>query len=94
MSKSIISNSPECLICGDTRTLHKHHIFHGTANRKQAEKYGCWCYLCARHHNMSGFGVHFDSALDTKLKRRTQTILEDQGWTREKFIEIFGKSYL
>lgn len=43
---------------------------------------------------MSGFGVHFDSALDTKLKRRTQTILEEQGWTREQFIETFGKSYL
>lgn len=96
MSQSIISNKPECIVCGQTFNLHKHHIFYGTANRKQSEKYGCWCYLCARHHNMSDHGVHGgDNLLDLKLKRMCQEILErGQGWSREQVIDVFGRSWL
>lgn len=95
MSKSIISNDRHCVVCGDTRNLHKHHIFYGFANRRLSEKYGCWCYLCARHHNMSDHSVHADNLLDLKLKKHCQEILEkDKGWSREKMIAIFGRSYL
>lgn len=94
MSKSIISNERQCVVCGDTRYLHKHHIFYGTANRKMSEKYGCWCYLCARHHNMSDHGVHADNLLDLKLKQMCQDTFERQVGTREQFMEIFGRSYL
>lgn len=95
MSKSIISNERECVVCGDTRYLHKHHIFYGTANRKLSEKYGCWCYLCARHHNMSDHGVHADNLLDLKLKKECQEILERElAWPRERVIETFGRSWL
>lgn len=95
MSKSIISNEPRCLICNTTLNLHRHHIFYGTANRKKSEKHGCWCFLCAIHHNMSPHSVHLDHELDLKVKQMTQRTLErDHGWTREKFIEEFGKSYL
>lgn len=59
----------ECYVCHNPYNLHKHHIFYGTANRKLSEKFGCWCYLCANHHNMSKFGVHFDKKLDKKLKQ-------------------------
>ncbi len=94
MSKSIISNERECVVCHTTQNLHRHHIFYGTANRKKSEKYGCWCYLCANHHNMSDHAVHADNLLDLKLKRMTQDILERQGWTRQKFIETFGRNYI
>lgn len=94
MSRSIISNSPECLVCQTTFNLHKHHIFFGTANRKLSEKYGCWCFLCADHHNMSDAGVHFNKALDLKLKRYAQEKWENENGTREDFIRTFGKSYL
>ena len=95
MSKSIISNERKCVVCGDTRLLHKHHIFFGTANRRLSEKYGCWVWLCPRHHNMSDHGVHFNKALDMALKKKCQEILEEKhGWTREKMIEIFGRNYL
>lgn len=95
MSKSIISNERQCIVCGDTRYLHKHHIFYGTANRKISERYGAWCYLCPRHHNMSDHGVHADNLLDLKLKKMAQEVFEkDQGWSREKFMEIFGRNYL
>jgi len=94
MSKSIISNERQCVVCGLTTNLHKHHIFYGTANRRMSEKYGCWCYLCARHHNMSDHGVHADNLLDLKLKQMCQDTFERQVGSREQFRAIFGRSYL
>lgn len=94
MSKSIISNEKQCIACHTTKELHKHHIFFGTGNRKNSEKYGCWCYLCARHHNMSDDGVHFNEAFNLKLKQYCQKRFEEQIGSREEFRRIFGKSYL
>ena len=89
---SIISNERECLVCGTTLNLHKHHIFFG-ANRKNADKYGCWCYLCAEHHNMSKSGVHFNKTLDVKLKRHAQKKFEEI-YGHDKFMEVFKRNYL
>lgn len=91
--QSIVSNTRECLICGSTYNIHKHHIFYGTANRKLSEQYGCWCYLCGRHHNMSNSGVHFNKALDTKLKAETQKKFNEV-YPELDFRKIFGKNYL
>ena len=91
--KSIISNERECLVCGSTYNLHKHHIFFGTANRKLSEQYGCWCYLCARHHNMSESGVHFSKPLDIKLKKFAQERF-NEAYPELDFRKIFGKNYL
>lgn len=94
MSMSILSEYYECLICGRTLGLHKHHVFEGTGRRALSEKYGCWCYLCPRHHNASEVGVHFNKQLDLKLKKKCQKILEDEkGWSRERFITVFGRNY-
>lgn len=92
--KSIISNDRKCFICGATESLHKHHIFYGNANRRNSEKQGCWVYLCARHHNMSKDGVHFNKDKDLYLKKFAQATWEMENGTREQFREIFGKSYL
>ena len=94
MSKSLISDEKFCLICGTPLNVHKHHIFEGTGRRKLSEKYGCWCYLCARHHNMSNEGVHFKKELDLKLKQQCQKAWEYQIGTREQFIMLFGRNYL
>ena len=91
--KSIINNEKQCLICGSTYNVHKHHIYGGTANRKLSEEYGCWCYLCARHHNMSEFGVHYSKALDLKLKQFTQQKF-NENYPDLDFMKIFGKNYL
>lgn len=91
--RSIISNERECLVCGLTYNLHKHHIFYGTANRKLSEQYGCWCYLCARHHNMSNSGVHFDKGLDKNLKEFAQKKFNEV-YPELDFKQIFGKNYL
>lgn len=91
---SIISNERFCLVCGNQINIHKHHIFEGTGRRKLSEKWGCWCYLCARHHNMSNEGVHFNKALDLKLKQQCQKAWEFKFGSREEFIKTFGKNYL
>lgn len=93
MSKSIVSNEKECLICGTTYGLHKHHIFYGQGYRELSEKYGCWCWLCGRHHNLSNVGVHFNREADLKLKRYCQKLWE-QKYGHEKFMQIFGRNYL
>ena len=92
MSKSIISNERECLVCKTTYNLHKHHIYEGTANRKKSEKYGCWCYLCAKHHNASNEGVHFNKALEKKLKKYAQSKFEET-YPELDFLKIFGRNY-
>lgn len=93
--KSIISNDYECVVCRRTLGLHKHHVFFGSANRALSELYGCWVYLCPRHHNASGYGVHNNRTLDLKLKQQCQiACMERYGWSVEDFIEVFGKNYL
>ena len=91
--KSIIDNEKQCLVCGSIGGLHKHHIFYGTANRKLSEKYGCWCYLCGRHHNLSNVGVHSNRQLDINLKQFAQQKFNEV-YPELDFREIFGKSYL
>jgi hypothetical protein len=92
--KSIISNEKECFICRTTYSLHKHHIFFGYGNRQISDEQGCWVYLCARHHNMSDEGVHFNTPFDIMLKKYCQEKWEEINGNREKFIKTFGKSYL
>lgn len=91
--KSIISNERQCFVCHTTFNLHRHHIIYGMANRKQSEKYGCWVYLCAYHHNMSNEGVHFNKELDIKLKRLAQQKFIET-YPDLDFIKEFGRNYL
>lgn len=93
MSRSIVQDKRECMICGAIDDLHRHHIIYGTANRKQSEQYGLTCYLCSWHHNMSQDSVHCNRDLDLKLKKFAQTKFEEV-YKDKNFIEIFGKSYL
>lgn len=73
---------------------HLHHIFFGNANRKLSDKWGCVIYLPPEMHNLSGKGVHFNREFDLMLKRECQQRLEAAGWTREEFVETFGRNYL
>lgn len=94
MSKSILSNDKKCYVCEYPYDLHRHHIFYGNANRRISEREGCWCYLCAVHHNMSKYGIHFNRELDLKVKKECQEKWEKLNGGREQFIKTFGKSYL
>ena len=92
--KSIISNDHECWVCGDTRDLHRHHIY-GGACRNLSETHGLWIYLCPKHHNMSNEGIHFDRRLDLFVKEHAQRRWEERyGKTHDDFRAIFGRSYL
>lgn len=91
---SIISNEPCCIVCGITYGLHRHHCIYGRGRRQLSEKYGLWVYLCARHHNASNAGVHFNHNFDTKLKQICQKKWEEKNGTREDFIKLFGRNYL
>lgn len=92
--KSIIHDEEQCFMCGTTLNLHSHHIFGGTANRRLSEKYGLKITLCARHHNMSDEGIHFNRDFDLAMKELAQRKFEEKIGSRETFRDIFGKSYL
>jgi hypothetical protein len=91
---TVLQKEKECYVCGTIYNLHSHHIFYGTANRKQAEKRGLKVWLCAYHHNMSNEGVHFNKPLDNHLKTMAQAYYEKHYGTRADFRHEFGRSYL
>jgi len=91
---TVLQSAKECYVCGTTYNLHSHHVLYGTSNRKKSEKYGQKVWLCAYHHNMSNDGVHFNKALDLRLKTMAQEYYEEHYGSREEFIREFSKSYL
>lgn len=91
--KSILQKEKECFVCGTTYNLNDHHIFFGTANRKQSEKYGMKVWLCQEHHTGSA-GVHFNKPLDIHLKKLAQMKFESVYGANTRFIDIFGKTWL
>ena len=93
MTKSIMQDSEECLICGTTYDLQRHHIYEGIGRRKTSEKYGCWCWLCSKHHT-GDKGIHFQKAVDLKLKAECQKRWEKKYGSRSDFIILFGRNYL
>jgi len=83
-----------CYVCKNTIGLHKHHIFEGR-NRNNSEEDGLWLYLCAKHHNMSDEGIHFNKELDLKVKKEAEKRwLEYYNKTIDDFIKRYGKNYI
>lgn len=93
MAKSIVQKQKCCYVCGCTFGLHDHHCYEGVGRRKISEQYGFKVWLCGKHHNLSNEGVHFNKALDLKLKRICQKIFE-RTHSREEFIKLIGRNYL
>lgn len=82
----------ECYVCGSPY-VENHHIFYGTANRKQSDKYGLTVWLCPEHHRGRS-GVHFNKDLDMHLKKLAQEYFEAHIEGRDTFMAIFGKSWI
>lgn len=87
-----------CWLCGRNGwadPLDRHHIF-GGPNRKKSEKYGLVVYLC--HHDCHIFGpdaAHQNPKTMQMLHEYGQKkAMEENGWTKEKFIKEFGRSYI
>lgn len=84
----------ECYACGSQGYLEEHHIFYGTANRKQSEAAGLKVHLCLRCHQASGIGVHGgNKELNQWLKQEAQRAYE-RTHTRVEFIALIGRNYL
>jgi hypothetical protein len=86
---SIMQFERECWICGTRYQLENHHIF-GGANRKNSDKYGLTMFLCAQHHRR----VHIDYKLKLKTMEAGQRAFESLSGSRERFMKIFGRSWL
>ena len=97
--KSIMQSNKECYLCRkmfgicNERGLHEHHIYEGYGRRRQSEAIGAKVWLCAKHHNMSDYGIHFNKEEDMELKRACQRKFEETH-TREEFMELIGRNYL
>ena len=81
-----------CVYCGSPN-VQMHHVLHGTANRKKADKYGYVIPLCYEHH-IGANGIHRNRGMDLYWKETAQRHFEKNIGTREDFIREFGKSYL
>lgn len=91
--KSIIRNDTEyCYLCGKrmTGTVHKHHIFGGTANRKKSEEDGLFVYLHPECHRW----LHDHPISMGTIHRRGQRIWEQTyNKTTDEFIKRYGRNY-
>lgn len=64
-------------------------------NRQKSIEDGCCVYLCAKHHNMSDKGIHFDHSFDLQTKQVMQKKWCDHyNKTTEEFIKRYGRNYL
>ena len=97
--KSIMQSEKECYLCRkmfgicNDRGLHEHHIYEGYGRRRQSEAIGAKVWLCAKHHNMSDYGIHFNKEEDMELKRECQRKFEETH-SRDAFMELIGRNYL
>ena len=90
--RSVISENKECFVCGKPYDLHLHHIYR-EPYRNKSTRNGMTVWLCFDHHT-GNKGVHNgNKALDTYLKQLGQRKFEEV-YSREEFIEKFGRSYL
>lgn len=87
-----------CWLCGrngSTDPLDRHHIF-GGPYRKKSERYGLTVRLCHDRCHIFGESAAHQNA-DTMLRLHQygqRKVMEEQGWTTERFIKEFGKNYL
>lgn len=80
-----------CFICGRYGT-ELHHVFFGTADRKNSDRYGMIVGLCYYHHRGSK-GVHFNRELDLRLKRMAQRRFIEL-YSESEYLTVFGRNYL
>lgn len=89
--KSIIQKDPSRSITGRAGILHKHHIFHGTANRRLSEADGLYVMLTQEEHQK----LHDKGEMDAELKKTGQRAwMEKNGKTVSDFVERYGRNYV
>lgn len=91
-TESILHFEKECYLCMKQFGLERHHVMAGVANRKLAEKYGLWVWLCHDCHTGNG-GAQYDAEIGKRLKQDAQRAFE-QRYGHERWMETFRKNYL
>lgn len=93
MKDSILCNNeiPSCYFCGKTSGLERHHCLFGV-QRKKADKFGLWVYLCVEHHRGNS-GVHHNHELAKELQVVAQQEFE-KIYGHERFMAEFRKNYI
>lgn len=91
-SLSIMQDDTErCYLCGRGGDLVRHEPLKGR-NRKLSKAYGLWVAICPVPCHLY---AHNDIDTDTLLKQRAQIAAQaTYQWTKEEFIERFGRNYL
>lgn len=90
---SIMQKDKYCYVSGMTNCdLVRHEIF-GGALRTKSKQLGLWVYLTPYWHNMSDKAVHFNKALDLRLKMEAQQKFEETH-THDEWMREIGKNYL
>lgn len=91
--KSIIQEEKRCYFTGAEYGLHEHHVFKGS-RRKLSEQYGLKVWLRYDVHRLlHDHNAPYETA-ENDLKAIAQQAFEDQGGTREEFMQHFGVNYL
>lgn len=89
--ESIISTKEECFLCGSTQNLQTHHCWHGTGNRKLADKDGLFVRLCVYCHSaLHDKGINDRYLMETAEK----AYLAHFNATTEDFIKRYGKNVI
>lgn len=85
-----------CWQCGKIfPTLLERHEVYGASNRSKSKRLGLWVHLCSECHRTSKKAVHACVESATFLKQAGQkAAMVEYGWSKEDFIEKFGKNYL
>jgi len=86
---SLLSKESVCYFCRNS-TVARHELFR-SSNRAKSKMYGLWLNLCPIHHDMA----HKDYELENAMQKQAQVkAMNEYGWSKKDFIEIFGKNYL
>lgn len=90
-ASSIMQWGTSCYLCGSSSGKRDRHEPWGGANREKSKRYGMWCYLC--HQKCHLDGAHKDPEINRGLRKQTQeAAMMVYGWSKEEFINRFGKS--
>ena len=86
-----------CYLCGRATGYNKldRHEPWGGANRKKSQTLGLWVLLCHEGCHEGPGSVHYDAEKNRALRKDAQrAAMLRYGWSREEWIERFGKSEL
>ena len=64
----------------------------GLANRRLAERYGIWVFLCHGCH-VGTDGAQYNKETNRELRKQAQIAFEEK-YSHEKWMEVFRKNYL